>query len=295
MVGCWPCPELVGRTWVDVQTETKKGIMKTQQFTTVVLTGVMLFVSLAAQAFYNPSTGRWLSRDPIEEEGGKNMNGFVANTPINNADHLGLVIVGFYGADISYWWPNGGNQFLEELSEIMEENEKVLRPSSKWRTYPLYESRADSQALFDLLQYLDTNKDGYYNPGCGDDYESIKIFGWSWGGASAVELANRIKDSDKFKAKNIGLVAVIDPVTAFRTGKHTVPSNVYRFWNRYQLHGRNVLPVGLPNHGDKLKVDDPSYTIADQSQLDPNGRDDSIDHVSILGRVAFDFLFQFRR
>lgn len=32
-----------------------------------------------AQAFYNPSTGRWLSRDPIGEKGGKNLYGFVQN------------------------------------------------------------------------------------------------------------------------------------------------------------------------------------------------------------------------
>jgi len=32
-----------------------------------------------ASAFYNPSTGRWLSRDPIAERGGLNLYGFVNN------------------------------------------------------------------------------------------------------------------------------------------------------------------------------------------------------------------------
>ena len=32
---------------------------------------------------YDPLTGRWLSRDPIEEEGGANLYGYVANTPTN--------------------------------------------------------------------------------------------------------------------------------------------------------------------------------------------------------------------
>ena len=251
-----------------------------------------LFSTQQASAVYNPQTGRWLSRDPIEEEGGLSLYGFVANTPINAADHLGLVIVGFYGADISYRWPNWGNQLLEEISGIMEVYEKVLRPTSPWRTYPLYHSRADRQAFFDLLRYLDTDKDGYYTPPC-DNEETIKIFGWSWGGASAVELANRINDSDKFKKKNVGLVAVIDPVTAFRTGKHTVPGNVYRFWNRYQRNGRNVLPLGLPNHGNQLMIADPGKTIANQRQLDPGGRIEGVDHVSIVGLVAYDFLAEF--
>ncbi len=39
---------------------------------------------------YNPSTGRWLSRDPIEEAGGMNLYGMVGNNPISFYDILGL-------------------------------------------------------------------------------------------------------------------------------------------------------------------------------------------------------------
>jgi len=41
------------------------------------------------QAFYNPSTGRWLSRDPIAEKGGRNLYGFVFNRPVSRYDVLG--------------------------------------------------------------------------------------------------------------------------------------------------------------------------------------------------------------
>jgi len=41
--------------------------------------------------FYNPSLGRWLSRDPIEEEGGPNLYGYVRNKTPNRIDPLGLV------------------------------------------------------------------------------------------------------------------------------------------------------------------------------------------------------------
>lgn len=40
--------------------------------------------------YYNPSTGRWLSRDPIAERGGANLYGFVDNNPENRFDALGL-------------------------------------------------------------------------------------------------------------------------------------------------------------------------------------------------------------
>jgi RHS repeat-associated protein len=40
--------------------------------------------------YYNPSTGRWLSRDPIGERGGRNLYGMVGNGPIDRWDLLGL-------------------------------------------------------------------------------------------------------------------------------------------------------------------------------------------------------------
>jgi RHS repeat-associated protein len=42
--------------------------------------------------YYNPSTGRWLSRDPIAEKGGLNLYGFIHNAPINDVDSLGLLV-----------------------------------------------------------------------------------------------------------------------------------------------------------------------------------------------------------
>jgi hypothetical protein len=39
-----------------------------------------------ARAFYNPSTGRWMSRDPLGENGGINLYGFAANRPIDWVD-----------------------------------------------------------------------------------------------------------------------------------------------------------------------------------------------------------------
>lgn len=44
----------------------------------------------SARAYYNPQTGRWLSRDPIAERGGANVYGFVLNSPNNFVDPHGL-------------------------------------------------------------------------------------------------------------------------------------------------------------------------------------------------------------
>ena len=39
--------------------------------------------------YYSPELGRWVSRDPVEEEGGVNLFAFVENSPINLIDPLG--------------------------------------------------------------------------------------------------------------------------------------------------------------------------------------------------------------
>ena len=40
--------------------------------------------------YYDPEHGRWLSRDPIEEDGGVNLYGFTMNNGVNYIDRLGL-------------------------------------------------------------------------------------------------------------------------------------------------------------------------------------------------------------
>ena len=43
--------------------------------------------------YYNPTTGRWISRDPIGEEGGLNLYGFVGNDPVKQIDPDGRYVI----------------------------------------------------------------------------------------------------------------------------------------------------------------------------------------------------------
>ena len=43
--------------------------------------------------YYDPLTGRWLNRDPIEERGGLNLYGFVGNDGVNWVDLLGMATI----------------------------------------------------------------------------------------------------------------------------------------------------------------------------------------------------------
>ena len=42
--------------------------------------------------YYSPNLGRWLSRDPIAEQGGVNLYGFTRNSAVNGNDLLGLEV-----------------------------------------------------------------------------------------------------------------------------------------------------------------------------------------------------------
>ncbi len=46
-------------------------------------------LTLAPCRAYNSALGRWISRDPIGEEGGLNLYGYVGNGPVNRVDPIG--------------------------------------------------------------------------------------------------------------------------------------------------------------------------------------------------------------
>ena len=52
--------------------------------------GLKPCVAYYGYRYYDPQSGRWSSRDPIGEEGGLNLYGFVGNDGVNELDILGL-------------------------------------------------------------------------------------------------------------------------------------------------------------------------------------------------------------
>ena len=67
-------------------------------------------VSYYGFRFYSPSQGRFLNRDPIEEQGGLNLYAFVGNDPVNRWDYLGL-------SDDSQWQPKGDPWIAQVVGE----------------------------------------------------------------------------------------------------------------------------------------------------------------------------------
>jgi uncharacterized protein RhaS with RHS repeats len=69
--------------------------------------------------YYDPVTGRWLSRDPIGENGGLNLYGMVGNDPISRWDYLGLD----WCEDVSAFLP----KMLEGINKATAFRDQVIR------------------------------------------------------------------------------------------------------------------------------------------------------------------------
>ena len=73
--------------------------------------------------YYKPSTGTWLSRDPFQEKGGKNVYSFVSNRPISIWDLLGLttpvdVLDAFFGdSSESLWIMDQNNDYTKRMQQ----------------------------------------------------------------------------------------------------------------------------------------------------------------------------------
>ena len=61
---------------------------------------------------YDPELGRWISRDPIAEQGGLNLYEYVGNRPVRDIDA--------YGLDVKIKYKDGSEQTFANASELMD-------------------------------------------------------------------------------------------------------------------------------------------------------------------------------
>ena len=73
--------------------------------------------------YYDPLTGRWPSRDPIQEQGGINLYGFVGNNGISRIDIIGWLTLEEAEA---HWRGKSGTSKKIDFSELKTENVRVL-------------------------------------------------------------------------------------------------------------------------------------------------------------------------
>ncbi len=194
--------------------------------------------------YYDPETGRWINRDPIEELGGTNLYGFVSNEPTSWIDRLGLALYAFDGT-------NNDRERDWDLDEPLEKQ----RPTNVAILASIY---GDGDTDVEYQAGVGT-RDGIFNffgkmSGLGgkkrikkmfEAYEErqkngdcrVDIIGFSRGAATARDFANMIVDNDPDAV--IHWVGLFDTVSSFGLGGNSVdpgyefdlPKNVKRAYH----------------------------------------------------------------
>jgi hypothetical protein len=105
---------------------------------------IFIFVILSslstASAFYNPDSGRWLNRDPIEEDGGHALYGFCGNDSINKNDPLGLDFIAVARRSALFPgvpWDHTSIEFYEERCNTARENGRDISSGTKTDSFEL--------------------------------------------------------------------------------------------------------------------------------------------------------------
>ncbi len=157
--------------------------------------------------YYDPETGRWLNRDPVEEEGGLNLYAFVRNDGINVWDYLGLKS-----------WENEdplnmsmrGAQFLGSGLDGAGLIDDGADPGFSFR------SRGKGSAKNKIENYFDLNSDGDLDEKDCPPFK-LNMTGYSWGAWSVLEIAHEY-DSEYPALFEIRM-GLVDPVSTLRQKK----------------------------------------------------------------------------
>ncbi|GKI07338.1 hypothetical protein CE91St26_20460 [Akkermansia muciniphila] len=79
--------------------------------------------------YLNPTDGRWISRDPISEQGGRNLYGFVRNNSIIDFDLLGKITYQECTKEVQYLL-NNPSGYLKASIKAIKSNKKCAFPST---------------------------------------------------------------------------------------------------------------------------------------------------------------------
>lgn len=207
--------------------------------------------------YYDSKLGKWINRDPIGENGGKNLYGFVRNLALSYADPYGLVLVAVDGTDSRKWskpLDNGRSNshvrnFYEDYQPIPGETKKYWHgPDSTitgWDSFKIHN---------DIIKFLGRILTA-------DKCQRVNLVGHSRGGYIVMEIARELGASGvklldgstiKRRVNFLGLYDAVDMVLGYGEDE-TIPSNV-----NYAAHA-----MGAPNVGSR-----PYFNTADHGPED---------------------------
>jgi hypothetical protein len=157
--------------------------MKTHALKLLLL--LLTLLTSIASAHYDSAMGRWLNRDPIEENGGFNLYGFVGNDAVIHIDKYGLDrqlangLKDYFGADGSGMLENMHTLGLASQKELTDldnaiENAEKIKDDENNQCYKITLRREplDTDGISIIPETYDksfiighTNKEGIYTDG----------------------------------------------------------------------------------------------------------------------------------
>ena len=230
------------------------------------MAALLLWLAFAplAQAFYNPSTGRWLSRDPIEEAGGLNLCGMVDNNPNNFVDVLGLFKPKYHRSITLNAFKNSGlsEHCLEVIAtaNVAQDAGAVKGIAGGYRGTPFFDSRNhgdDNQIKETIDRIRDRLKEAAGNKcaNCKDVEDALQAFG---------KLLHGLQD----------LYAHSTYVETF--GQNVTRKEDLPTWNFWQPDGSANVPDGVISGNYQYPRDnapDPSHRNINKDEPDsPRGK-----------------------
>ena len=162
--------------------------------------------------YYNPTTGRFLSRDPLGESGGENLYALVGNDPVSQLDLLGLVLVAFDGT---------GNDADKDVfgGEKTPTNVRIMHDLYRGERYYQWGVGTRTDKFFGTLngkgaaERLDANMGRVVSYLKDHPDEPVDIIGFSRGAAMARIFANTLKKD--YPCLNVRFLGLFDTVAQF--------------------------------------------------------------------------------
>jgi RHS repeat-associated protein len=137
--------------------------------------------------YYVPELGRWVNRDPIEEEGGVNLYNFTQNNPSDFVDPLGRALYAFDGTGTNYDTWTHVSMLHRSYRSLNKEYEEGVGSSAGTKVFGGAFGAGGRRRLESMyrkfLKIYSTDD---------SDAKDIDIIGFSRGAALAREFANML-------------------------------------------------------------------------------------------------------
>ena len=199
--------------------------------------------------YYSPELGRWLSKDPIGEEGGLNLYLMCGNSVVNVWDKWGFILYAIDGTLHS-------KEKEEEDKSIVQRFCELSIETAKYWGGPIFPiTGLDASFIFREV------KDEICSDYCADNSLKINIIGWSRGATIAMEIAEYLEDNGcccngKKVYPRINWLGLLDAVDMTVTWgwAHDITSNVDNATHLKKTESQLIFPTSSGNAENPQKT-----------------------------------------